>query len=188
MKLLPDEYIDYTKYSGTSGMSTKHFGPCLWDFLFISILGSYPIKIDTSNQEHIQLQESYRVTLLALQNTLPCIFCRDSLKVFIKELPVEPYLIGRFELMYWLYLIKDKVNQKLLCQEAKFYKKKTKIYTKLYKRKEYTDEMYHKKMDKLEKCFETTPTPDFKDVLDKYERFRATCNPDKKKCEITKIK
>jgi len=35
------------------------------------------------------------------------------------ELPIEPYTGTRRKMLYWLYLIKDKVNKKLLKQEAK---------------------------------------------------------------------
>ena len=48
-----------------------------------------------------------------LQYVLPCKYCRQSLKIFYEELPIEPYLKNKKKLSYWLYLIHNKVNKKL---------------------------------------------------------------------------
>ena len=118
--------IDYSKYYGSNGMSTHAWGPAAWNFLFSSILGNYPIKINKKSREHLNIYGHYYNLCLSLQYTMPCIYCRNSFKDFLRELPVEPYLNGRIELMYWLYLMKDKVNNKLINQEIECYNDKKK--------------------------------------------------------------
>lgn len=177
--------IDYSKYNNGSGMSTKFWGSRLWDSLFVSILGRYPMRINTLDD--IEIKQAFKCTLTSLSIIIPCIFCRNSFKKFLVELPIEPYLVGRIELMYWLYKIKDKVNKKLICQENICYneekgKLKGMVYTK-----EITEEEYYKKVKEFkDEIFITVPTPPFKEVLDKYESQRARCDPKAKKCSLPK--
>lgn len=180
--LLP-KHIDYTKYYNKSGMDTNFWGPNLWNFLFTSIIGYYPIRINELNNEHLILKTNYYNLCMSLQHLLPCIYCRKSYKQFLSELPIEPYLIGRIELMYWVYLMKDKVNKKLIKQELQcFDEKKLELNKMFYLKKitnqEYIDELRRAKQE----IFKTIPTPDFKTVLDKYEMYRASCSEKTKKC------
>ena len=155
----------------------------MWDALFISILGRYPIKITT--KEDILIKNTFKNTLIGLKDILPCIFCRNSFKGFLDELPIEPYLVGRIELMYWLYLMKDKVNQKLIYQENKCYnEEKSKLKAMVYN-KEISEQEYYKKVKEFKQDnFETIPTPPFQEVLDKYENQRAVCDKKAKKCRL----
>ena len=114
---------DYSMYTSNDGMNTKVWGPHLWNYLFISILGRYPVKIDINNKEHRKIKHYFKSLLISLQYIMPCIYCRESYKLFIKELPIKPYLIGRIQLMYYVYLLKDKVNKKLQKQEYLNYNK-----------------------------------------------------------------
>jgi hypothetical protein len=179
--------IDYTLYHNTSGMSTKHFGPQAWGFLFTSILGRYPVKIDNKNKEHIKIARAYHDILTNLKITLPCIYCRKSYTQFLKELPIKPFLVGRIELFYWLYLMKDKVNKKLINQEKKLYKNKKKKLQNLYKTNKINREEYENNLYKLKlKIFKTIPSPPFEDVLNQYEKLRANCTKKLKTCSIKK--
>ena len=45
---------NYNKYLSLSGMKTKYWGPNAWNFLFCSILGTYPEQIDIKNKDHIK--------------------------------------------------------------------------------------------------------------------------------------
>jgi hypothetical protein len=183
---LPDG-INYSIYEGTSGMSTKHWGPSAWNFLFISIMGRYPTKIDIGNPEDILIQNSFKIMLTNLQTVMPCIFCRESFKGFLQELPIEPYLVGRIELMYWLYQMKDKVNKKLLKQENQCYNDEKKRLKALFYMKKITEEEYYQKVSEFKKdTFQTIPTPPFKEVLDKYESLRAVCSAKAKTCALPK--
>jgi hypothetical protein len=179
--------IDYSKYNSTSGAATSKWGPSCWDFLFTSIIGRYPFIIDKKNKEHLLLQKEFETLLLNLKNILPCIFCRNSLKIFIKELPVQPYLIGRIQLMYWLYLIKDKVNTKLINQEKKCYNNEKKKLKLQYNNNQISKDKYYSLLAKFKKSnFITIPSPPFKDILDKYEKNRAVCSKKSLSCVLAK--
>jgi len=147
--------------SSKKGMATKVWGPKLWDSLFIMILGAYPVVIDENSEKHLKIKNAFIKTLMGLRFTLPCSFCRESLKTFINELPLATYTDSRLKLTYWLYLIKDKVNKKLIKQEEKFFKESG-------------------KNDK--DCFKTVPSPSFRSVLKKYEKYRAKCDKKTKRC------
>lgn len=170
-------------FHSKSGMNTKYWGPRAWDFLFTSILGTYPVKIVTL--EDVNTKIVFENLLTNLGYIMPCVYCRNSFKIFIKELPIEPYLSGRIDLMYWLYQIKDKVNKKLFHQEEKCYqeeKKKLKqeLYNKMITKKEYNDKLKEFKYNN----FKTISTPSFQEVLLKYEKQRAKCDKRAKRCSL----
>jgi hypothetical protein len=187
MSIKLPEGIDYTKYNSGSGMATRFWGPAAWNFLFISIMGHYPTHIDASDSEHIIIKNAFKNMLITLQIVMPCIYCRESFKKFLLELPIEPYLIGRIELMYWLYLMKDKVNNKLCGQENKCYTdEKRKLKAEFYTGKITETEYYKYTSEFKEETFITTPSPPFKEVLDKYENLRAVCSDKAKTCSLPK--
>ncbi len=180
--MLPIPDIDYTMYQSTSGMSTKEWGPHAWGFLFTCIMGTYPVKIDNS-YAHWYIRDAFKSMLTNMSIIMPCIFCRESYKQFIYELPIDEYLVGRIELMYWLYLMKDKVNKKLIEQERLCYTDEKFILENKLEVKEITMAEYQKSMAKFQKTsFITEPTPSFKEVLDTYEDNRAQCSVKAKKC------
>lgn len=175
--------MDLSKYSGTSGAKTRKWGPSLWNFLFTSILSRYPMKIDNTNKEHLLIKTEFEHLLNSLGVILPCVFCRESYKGFLAELPVKKYLVGRIELMFWLYSIKDKVNKKLIKQEKECYIDEIKRLKALYKENKISEkEFYSRKAKAKLEIFLTVPSPPFKYVLDKYEEYRATCSKKAKKC------
>lgn len=177
------EGIDYSKYYSNSGMSTKHWGPALWKGLFTSIMGHYPVKVES--EDDLQIKKSFKNLLCSLQTIMPCIFCRNSFKGFLKELPIEPYLIGRIELMYWLYQMKDKVNQKLLYQENICYNDEKKRLKALFYLKQISESDYYLKVNEFKKeTFDTISTPSFEEVLEQYESLRAVCSKKAKKCSL----
>jgi hypothetical protein len=179
--------IDYSKYSSNSGMSTKYWGSRLWDSLFVSILGRYPIRIKT--KDDIEIREAFKSMLINLSIILPCVFCRDSFAIFLKELPIQPYLIGRIELIFWLYKIKDKVNKKLIYQENICYKDQKKKLKAMFYTKQITEKEYYKKVKHFKNnIFVTIISPPFQEVLDKYEAQRAQCDPKVKKCSLPLLK
>lgn len=185
MSIKLPENIDYSKYYGASGMSTQYWGSRLWDALFVSILGRYPIRINTSDD--LEIKQAFKSMLTNLSIMLPCIFCRNSFKEFLEELPIEPYLIGRIELMYWLYQMKDKVNKKLIKSEQVCYNEEKGKLKAMFYTKEITEDEYYNRIEQFKgENFVTVPTPPFQEVLDKYEAQRARCDPRAKKCSIKK--
>ena len=177
--------IDYTKYQSISGMSTRKWGPAFWNALFISIMGHYPTKLYEKSIDHLQTKKAFKNILCSLQTILPCVFCRDSFKGFLKELPIDEYLVGRIELMYWLYQMKDKVNKKLLYQENICYNDgKKKLKLEFYSKQISESEYYFKVKQFKKDTFITIASPPFYQVLDYYENFRATCDERAKKCTL----
>lgn len=180
--------IDYGKYLSNSGLSTKNWGPPAWSFLFSLIIGRYPPKIDPRNRDHIAIRKSFKNTLTSLSVMLPCVFCRDSFKQFCRELPIRDYLVGRIELMYWLYCMKDKVNKKLQAQEAKCYNDEKKRLKQKYRRSEISREEYYHLVRKFKATTcETSPSPPFKEVLDQYENLRAVCSSKSLSCVLPNV-
>jgi len=181
--------IDYTIYHSDSGLSTKDWGHPTWEFLFASIIGRYPVKIDPKNIEHIQIRKTFKSLLSSLSTVLPCVFCRNSFKQFMNELPIRDYLVGRIELMYWLYLMKDKVNQKLIRQESKCYNDEKKRLKKKYHNNEISREDYFNRLENFKSTsFTTKPSPPFVQVLDQYESLRAMCSAKSLSCVLPKPK
>lgn len=93
-------------------MNTKFWGPGAWRFLH-TITFNYPVK-PTSEQQFF-----YRQLFTNFGYTLPCKYCRDSYRQFLRELPLENYLHTRKALVYWLYMVHNKVNNKLRSQGNK---------------------------------------------------------------------
>jgi hypothetical protein len=185
ISLNPPEGVDYTMFSGTSGCATKIWGPKGWDFLFTSIMGSFPVNVQTNEDKLISLY--FKRTIHALMYTMPCIFCKISFKKFYKELPIEEYMSSRINLMYWLYLIKDKVNRKLLKQEKKCLNDEKLRLKSLYKKGEINkSEYYNSITDFKENAFKTVPTPPFEEILNKYEGSRAVCSAKSLSCVLPK--
>lgn len=81
-------------------------GPC-WIFLHCTAANA-PLAI-SAGEKH-----KYRVFFeKCLPELLPCSYCRKSLAEYVKELPIDAFLDTRGGLMYYLYLMHNKVNAKL---------------------------------------------------------------------------
>lgn len=171
-------------YASLAGMKTTFWGPNAWNFLFSSILGTYPEKLDNKNKTHIKIKKEFKNLFNSLGFVMPCIFCRESYKGFIKDMPIDSYLNGRVNLCFWLYKLKDKVNKKLIKQENECFKvEHGKILEKL-KLKKINKTQYKCLYDKLKKeILFTKKSPPFIDVLNHFESYRAGCNAKTKTCK-----
>lgn len=166
----------------TVGMKTNYWGPHAWAFLFSTIAGAFPVKIEKNNKDHKRIINSFKAQFTALKDTLPCVYCRNSFSIFLKELPIEDYIKSRNDMMYWLYLVHDKVNQKLIQQEKECYLREKLKLTEKYKNGKLSSMRYTAELLKLKSILITKPSPPFQKVLDHYEKFRAGCNPTTKRC------
>lgn len=92
-----------------NGMMTKVWGPPGWFFLH-SVTFGYPDEINPENVDRVR---HYANFFNSLGHVLPCKYCRNSYNEYITELPVEHFLKSRKDLTLWLYLIHNKVNDKL---------------------------------------------------------------------------
>ena len=90
-------------------MNTTFWGPDGWKLLH-TIAYIYPTKPTITDKK------TYTLFYKILPKVLPCKYCRDSLVGFMKDLPIGPYLATREKLTMWIYLIHNKVNEKLRCQ------------------------------------------------------------------------
>ncbi len=172
------------KYNSLSGMKTTAWGGSAWNFLFISILGTYPEKLDIKNKDHMRIKKEFKNLFLSLGYILPCIFCRESYKKFIKEMPIDNYMSGRIKLFSWLYKLKDKVNKKLIKQENECFKQEHQKILLKFKEKKINKTQYNCLYKKLEKdILYTIESPPLIEVLNYYEQFRAGCNNKTKSCK-----
>lgn len=172
------------KYSSMAGMKTSFWGPNAWNFLFCSVIGTYPENINNKDKNHIKIKKEFINLFNSLGYIMPCIFCRESYKKFIKEMPINDYLSGRIKLCYWLYKLKDKVNKKLIKQEKECFKNENSKLLEKLKLKKINKTQYKCLYDKLKKdTLITKSSPPFVNILNKYEAYRAGCNDKTKTCK-----
>ncbi len=165
-----------------NGIKTSFWGPHAWNFLFSSIAGTYPNKFDPKDPSHIRKLKGFTQMINSLKETLPCIYCRQSYTKFLKELPMHDYINSRQSMMKWLYLIHDKVNKKLIKQEKECFDTELAKLKQSLASKKITQTKYNQSLKNLKTMLITKPSPPFSQVLAKYERQRAGCNPKSKKC------
>lgn len=95
---------------------------------------------------------------------------------------MKDYTGSRVSMMRWLYLIHDKVNQKLIQQERECYNTEMANLKHMLQQKQITATRYKQEITKLKTILITKQSPTFEKVLNKYEKERAGCNPKNKKC------
>jgi hypothetical protein len=135
-------------------MNVTFWGNPCWKFLF-SLTTNYPDEI--KSKEDYKLKECYYNFFLLLQYLLPCKYCRESYSIFIKRIPINDYLDSKIHLTYWLYLIKNEVNKKLLKQEIEKQLKKNK------------GNLINK--EKIQQIYKKYKSPPFIDVVNYYDQF-----------------
>lgn len=112
-------------------MDTKFWGPDGWKFLHSCVQLYTPEK-----------KSAYIKFFNSIKNVLPCIYCRMSFSEYITDLPIENYIDN---LPKWLYLIHNKVNDKL--RKQGYVHEDDPTYEEIYERyKKYTFEI-NKKCD-----------------------------------------
>jgi hypothetical protein len=87
-------------------MDTIFWGPDCWKLLH-NITQNYPTK------PSVFIKQKYKEFFINLKNILPCVYCRKSLNTFMEELPIDNFLKSKKDICLWLYLIHNKVNDKL---------------------------------------------------------------------------
>jgi len=106
-----------SKSSSSNGLMTKVWGPPGWLFLHCVSFGypTDPINFDIEKKQVIGTTvQMYRSFFENLGWVFPCVYCRDSYKQFIKDLPLtDQVLSSRDNLVEWFWKIHSKVNNKL---------------------------------------------------------------------------
>lgn len=156
-------------------MDTKIWGPPGWKYLH-TLTFNYPTRIDLRNSLHKQLKKYIKEQFINLQYTLPCKYCRQSFKDFIKKLPIKDYLDSRADLTWWLYSIHNMVNEKLRKQEQALFDKELKKMVNKAKKEKWKAPRVEREYKRLQKILFTGPDPSFGEVCKKYESFRASCS------------
>jgi hypothetical protein len=134
----------------------KIWGPKMWKHMF-TVAASYP----KTNPTQTQKDEVYKF-FKNLQ--LPCIQCQQSYTLFWNQVPIQDYLSSRKLLIEWVYIIKDKVNKKLIMQE----KNNEAIYTRQCLAEDPTRMDFCVEYGRRKQAFHTTPPPPLRNVLNRY--------------------
>ena len=151
------------------GVRTTSWGPSLWT-------SSFCMAINYNDHPSPNKREIYLNYFQLLGEVLPCVFCRTYYKECEEILPLQDFIDDKtleYPVLYWLYLLKDLVNKKLMRQENECYK------LEAYKIENddtlnYRAKLYRK--SKLRKqLFYTQASPPYKDVLAYYLSLKSSC-------------
>ena len=152
-------------------MNTKQWGPSAWKFLHV-VTFNYPEKIDLSDEDHVERMKYTKQLFENLPYTLPCKYCRESFKKFLKRLPIDKHLKTRTALTMWLYKIHNMVNEKLRKQEMKALEAK---YHELESKSQSSKKSLSELKTFIKETMITPPNPTFSEVCAKYQAQRASC-------------
>lgn len=156
-------------------MNTNFWGPALWISLH-SITFNYPMKIDSRNKDHQERKKYTKELFENLQYTLPCKYCRESFKEFLKKEPIDKNLSGRGKLTRWLYRVHNLVNAKLRKQEFEAVESKFEELMKDIQSGKKRNAAAMKELEEFAaKTMITEEDPSFEEVCAKYEEQRAKC-------------
>ena len=134
----------------------KIWGPAKWGQMF-NVAAEYPKKHPTESQK-LATYEFFK------NLELPCVQCIESYVLFWNQVPIEDYLSSRSLLIEWVYIIKEKVNAKLIRRETNNEAK-------------YTQQCLQQKPNQMDFCvnygkerqgFRTTPSPTLQTILIRY--------------------
>lgn len=102
--------------NNNNGLCTSTWGSPGRFFLRCAAAG-YPVDPDEYDDIRGNTRGYTRRTYSSFfKNTghvLPCRFCRESYLKFITEIPIEKYVDSRQKLFEWLFIIHNKVNEKM---------------------------------------------------------------------------
>lgn len=100
----------------SSGIVTRIWGPPAWIFLH-SIVAGYPVNPDEYDTQSGNIightRQVYKSFFTNVGGVLPCGLCRNSYVRFLEEVPIDDYIHSREALFEWLFIIHNKVNEKL---------------------------------------------------------------------------
>ena len=94
-------------FNSPDGMLTSVWGPPLWHTLH-TISFNYPVKPTKEDKEN------YYTYFKSLKNILPCKYCRDNLKNYLKSIPFKKSVFkNRDTLSKWVYDLHENINKML---------------------------------------------------------------------------
>lgn len=155
-KTLSTKFRYRNVFTKTGESNPKIWGPKFWNQMF-TFAAKYPKTNPSSNQKE-QAYKYYK------NLNLPCIQCKQSYNLFWNQLPIEDYLSSRKLLIEWVFIIKDKVNRKLMMQE----KNNEAVYTKKCLAEDPNRVDFCVEYGKTKQTFHTTQSPPLSVVLSRY--------------------
>jgi hypothetical protein len=87
-------------------MQTIKWGPGLWTSLHCMTF-NYPTTPDDTDKIN------YKSFFTLLGDMLPCVYCRQSYKIYLECLPINDFLDSREGISYWLFTLHNFVNKKI---------------------------------------------------------------------------
>jgi len=83
--------------------------------LLHSIAYCYSFNNDDYNNYNNNNVKKMNIFMTSLKHILPCIYCRRSYSKYIKEIPIKDFNNeeNKYNIFKWLYLIHNKINDKL---------------------------------------------------------------------------
>ena len=94
-------------------MNVNKWGPGGWTFLH-TITFNYPLEPENDDKNR------YKNFFSSVSEMLPCKYCRDSFKTYIKFIPIDEFLESRIGVTYWLYRIHQLVDEKVFKKNDSF--------------------------------------------------------------------
>ena len=137
-----------SRHPCVTAINPKLWGPMYWSGMFMRAGRYEPTPSE---------KKEVRYMFISLKDELPCKLCRKSYAELLIRYPIDDYLNSKRCLLTWLYLIKDSVNRKLICQERKEY---VKVLEKI------TSNPHRMKI--AEQKLYTKPSPPLETVLSKW--------------------
>lgn len=151
------------------GVRTTSWGGPLWYSCFC-------MAINYDDHPSPNKKQIYLDYFNVLGDILPCLFCRIYYEQCKDVLPLEEFIDDEtleYPVMYWLYLLKDLVNKKLIRQEDECFEKESK---KIDNDNTLSNRAKSYRKTKLRaKIFYTQPSPPFEQVLEYYNSLKSTC-------------
>lgn len=151
------------------GVRTTSWGGPLWHSCFCMAINYNDHPSPTKRQIYL---DYFNI----LGEMLPCLFCRLYYEKCKETLPLEEYIDNtsiEHPVLYWLYLLKDLVNQKLINQENEcFCRESEKIDNDITLSKRAKS---YRKRNLKTKIFYTQPSPPFEQVLMYYTSLKSPC-------------
>jgi hypothetical protein len=105
-------------------MNPEIWGPNAWIFL-------HTITLNYPNNPSIYDKQYYKNFFMSLQTVLPCEWCSKNYKLHITKYPIDNYLNSKKDLVTWLILIHNEVNE-IFKKKKLNYNEVIEIYKNLY--------------------------------------------------------
>ncbi|CAN0062494.1 unnamed protein product [Pylaiella littoralis] len=99
-----------------NGLCTSTLGSSGW-FSLHCVAAGHPVDPDEYDDIRGNMRghtkHKYIAYFKSAGHVLPCRFCRESYLVVLTEIPIEKYIHSRQNLYEWLFIVHNKVNEKI---------------------------------------------------------------------------